>query len=392
MEKLFIRTEIIMYNTDKKIYLILEDGAIFPGKTFGANKEVIGEVVFNTSMTGYQEMLTDPSYAGQILMPTYPMIGNYGINPYDVESNKIQVKGFVIGNLCDYPSHPMSQETIRKYLEKNDIPGIYDLDTRAITRKLRDSGVMMGILTISDDIDECIEKINKSPRYGEFDVVSQVTTKNIYNWELPKSDFNKRSFIDLVSRTKKTTKKYNIVLFDYGVKFNILRSLHARNCNITVVPKNASLNDVNNLNPDGIVLSPGPGNPEFLDDSIEVIRSLSGSKPILGICLGHQLLGRAFGAKTFKLPFGHRGGNQPIRELSTGKVYVTAQNHGYALESENLSSDVKVSHININDNTVAGLVSDKFKILSIQYHSEASPGPHDSEYIFDKFIQMLDES
>ncbi len=392
MEKLFIRKKIIMYKTDKKIYLILEDGTIFPGKSFGANKEVIGEVVFNTSMTGYQEMLTDPSYAGQILMPTYPMIGNYGINAHDVESNKIQVSGFVIGNLCDYPSHPMSQETIREYLEKNDIPGIYDLDTRAIARKLRDSGVMMGILSASNDISLSLDKISKSPRYGEFDVVSKVTTQNIYEWELPDSDSKKRSFIDLVNRTKKTTKKYNVVLFDYGVKFNILRSLYARNCSITVVPKNVSLDDVLNLNPDGIVLSPGPGNPEFLDDSIEVIRSLAGSKPILGICLGHQLLGRAFGAKTFKLPFGHRGGNQPIRELSTGKVYVTAQNHGYALKSDNLSNDVKVSHININDNTVAGLVSDKLRILSIQYHSEASPGPHDSEYIFDKFIQMLDKS
>ncbi|MFL2665097.1 MAG: glutamine-hydrolyzing carbamoyl-phosphate synthase small subunit [Dehalococcoidia bacterium] len=381
-----------MFDKDKKIYLVLEDGTSFSGKSFGSQKEIVGEVVFNTSMTGYQEMLTDPSYAGQILMPTYPMIGNYGVNRHDIESAKIQVKGFIISNLCEYPSHPMSEGTIREYLEKNDIPGIYDLDTRAIARKLRNSGVMMGILTNSNKIDEVVAKINRSPRYGEFDVVSEVTTSKIYEWKISSSDSNKKSFIDLRNRTKKTRKQYKIVLFDFGVKFNILRSLFARNCSITIVPKDTSLSEVINLKPDGIVLSPGPGNPQFLDESIDLIRSISGSKPILGICLGHQLIGRAFGANTFKLPFGHRGGNQPIREISTGKVYVTAQNHGYALDSENLSQDVSVSHININDNTVAGLISEKLKILSIQYHSEASPGPHDSEYIFDKFIQMLDEN
>ena len=381
-----------MFDKDKKIYLVLEDGTSFSGKSFGSQKEIVGEVVFNTSMTGYQEMLTDPSYAGQILMPTYPMIGNYGVNRHDIESAKIQVKGFIISNLCEYPSHPMSEGTIREYLEKNDIPGIYDLDTRSIARKLRNSGVMMGILTNSNKIDEVVAKINRSPRYGEFDVVSEVTTSKIYEWKISSSDSNKKSFIDLRNRTKKTRKQYKIVLFDFGVKFNILRSLFARNCSITIVPKDTSLSEVINLKPDGIVLSPGPGNPQFLDESIDLIRSISGSKPILGICLGHQLIGRAFGANTFKLPFGHRGGNQPIREISTGKVYVTAQNHGYALDSENLSQDVSVSHININDNTVAGLISEKLKILSIQYHSEASPGPHDSEYIFDKFIQMLDEN
>ena len=381
-----------MFDKDKKIYLVLEDGTSFSGKSFGSQKEIVGEVVFNTSMTGYQEMLTDPSYAGQILMPTYPMIGNYGVNRHDIESAKIQVKGFIISNLCEYPSHPMSEGTIREYLEKNDIPGIYDLDTRAIARKLRNSGVMMGILTNSNKIDEVVAKINRSPRYGEFDVVSEVTTSKIYEWKISSSDSNKKSFIDLRNRTKKTRKQYKIVLFDFGVKFNILRSLFARNCSITIVPKDTSLSEVINLKPDGIVLSPGPGNPQFLDESIDLIRSISGSKPILGICLGHQLIGRTFGANTFKLPFGHRGGNQPIREISTGKVYVTAQNHGYALDSENLSQDVSVSHININDNTVAGLISEKLKILSIQYHSEASPGPHDSEYIFDKFIQMLDEN
>ena len=381
-----------MFDKDKKIYLVLEDGTTYSGKSFGSQKEIIGEVVFNTSMTGYQEMLTDPSYAGQILMPTYPMIGNYGVSRHDVESAKIQVKGFVISNLCEYPSHPMSECTIREYLEKNDIPGIYDLDTRSIARKLRSSGVMMGTITTSNKLDKVVAEINRSPRYGEFDIVSEVTTSKIYEWEISPSDSNKKSLIDLKNRTKKTTNQYNIVLIDFGVKFNILRSLYARNCRITVVPKDASLSDVMNLNPDGVVLSPGPGNPEFLDESIELIHSLSGIKPILGICLGHQLIGRAFGANTFKLPFGHRGGNQPIRELSTGKVYVTAQNHGYALNSENLSQDVSVSHININDNTVAGLISEKLKILSIQYHSEASPGPHDSEYIFDKFIQLLDKN
>jgi len=386
------------------MYLVLEDGTVFPGIRLGANKEATGEVVFNTSMTGYQEMLTDPSYGGQILVPTYPMIGNYGTNEADVESNRIQVNGFVVRDDCDEPSHPLSQGTIHDYLLNNDIPGISGVDTRAITRKLRSAGVMMGIVTPREDVSAALEQLSKAPKYGEFDVVGDVSTDDPYSWKGDAGELS-RAYIDLrgrarqggmgrnVDRDYKTREEgdnlMRVVVNDYGVKLNILRSLRARGCEVIVVPDDASYDEIMSHNPDGVMLSPGPGDPELLDRSVQTAKDLAGKLPMMGICLGHQVIARAFGASTFKLHFGHRGGNQPVKDLESGRVYVTAQNHGYAVDPDGLPEELEVSHINLNDNTVEGLKHQELPIMTIQYHSEASPGPHDSEYLFDRFVAMI---
>ncbi len=386
------------------MYLVLQDGTVFPGIRLGANKEATGEVVFNTSMTGYQEMLTDPSYGGQILVPTYPMIGNYGTNEADVESNRIQVNGFVVRDDCDEPSHPLSQGTIHDYLLSNDIPGISGVDTRAITRKLRSAGVMMGIVTPREDVSAALEQLSKAPKYGEFDVVGDVSTDDTYSWKGDAGELS-RAYFDLrgrarqggmgrnVDRDYKTREEgdnlMRVVVNDYGVKLNILRSLRARGCEVVVVPDDASYDEIMSHNPDGVMLSPGPGDPELLDRSVQTAKDLAGKLPMMGICLGHQVIARAFGASTFKLHFGHRGGNQPVKDLESGRVYVTAQNHGYAVDPEGLPEGLEVSHINLNDNTVEGLKHQELPIMTIQYHSEASPGPHDSEYLFDRFVAMI---
>ena len=386
------------------MYLVLEDGSVFPGKRLGAEGETTGEVVFNTSMTGYQEMLTDPSYGGQILVPTYPMIGNYGTSEADVESTRIQVNGFVVRDDCEEPSHPLSEGTIHDYLLENGIPGISGVDTRAITRKLRSAGVMMGIITPNADVESALETLAKAPRYGEFDVVGAVSTDEIYAW---KGDAGERSraYYDLRGRARQggmgidvewsvgTQERdddlMKVVVNDYGVKLNILRSLRARGCEVIVVPDDATADDILGHNPDGVMLSPGPGDPELLDRSVETAKGLAGKVPMMGICLGHQVIARAFGASTFKLHFGHRGGNQPVKDLESGRVYVTAQNHGYAVDPAGLPDEMEVSHINLNDQTVEGLRHKDLPIMTIQYHSEASPGPHDSEYLFDRFVGLI---
>ena len=386
------------------MYLVLEDGSVYPGQRLGAEGETIGEVVFNTSMTGYQEMLTDPSYGGQILVPTYPMIGNYGTSEADVESTRIQVNGFVVREDCEEPSHPLSEGTIHDYLLENGIPGISGVDTRAITRKLRSAGVMMGIITPTEDAEAALAALSKSPRYGEFDVVGAVSTDEIYAW---KGDAGERSraYFDLRGRARQGGMGINVewgvgkherdddlmkvVVNDYGVKLNILRSLRARGCEVIVVPDDATADDILGHNPDGVMFSPGPGDPELLDRSVATAKDLVGKVPIMGICLGHQVIARAFGASTFKLHFGHRGGNQPVKDLETGRVYVTAQNHGYAIDPTGLPDEMIVSHINLNDQTVEGLRHRDLPIMTIQYHSEASPGPHDSEYLFDRFVGLI---
>ncbi len=389
------------------MYLVLEDGSVYPGKRLGAEGESTGEVVFNTSMTGYQEMLTDPSYGGQILVPTYPMIGNYGTSEADVESNRIQVNGFVVRDDCEEPSHPLSEGTVHDYLLKNGIPGISGVDTRAITRKLRSAGVMMGIITPDDSAEAALENLSKAPRYGEFDVVGDVSTDEMYAWNGDAGE-RSRAFFDLRGRARQGgmgvdvergigqrdlgDNYMKVVVNDYGVKLNILRSLRARGCEVIVVPDDASADDIMAHDPDGVMLSPGPGDPELLDRSVETARSLVGQLPIMGICLGHQVIARAFGASTFKLHFGHRGGNQPVKDLETGRVYVTAQNHGYAVDAESLPDELNVSHINLNDQTVEGLRHRDLPIMTIQYHSEASPGPHDSEYLFDRFVGLMQEA
>ena len=358
----------------KKAILALEDGSVFHGKLFGADTNTYGEVVFNTSMTGYQVMLTDPSYAGHILVPTYPLIGNYGINNHDSESKKVQAAGFVVREHSISPSHIDSTSTLDEFLTDQGIPGISGVDTRAITRRLRTRGVMMGVISTELNPAKTLAKIRNLPSYGQVDFVDEVSSKEKYHWE---------------SSNRLVNAQYHIVVSDFGVKYNILRILNLKNCSVTVVPSNTEAKEILSLNPDGVLLSPGPGDPELLDYAVESVKGLIGKVPILGICLGNQVLGRAFGAKTFKLKFGHRGGNHPVRDNQTNRVHITAQNHGYSVDPDSLPPDVSVSHTNLNDGTVEGLRHNSLPIMSIQYHSEAAPGPYDNKHLFDEFLDEV---
>ena len=358
----------------KQAYLVLEDGSVYWGYAFGAvEKSAYGEVVFNTSMTGYQEMLTDPSYAGQIVVPTYPLVGNYGVNDQDVESRKVQVSGFVVREHCLSPSHATSTTTLDEYLASQGVPGISGVDTRAITRHLRTQGVMMGVIAVDEPPEDALARLRDLPRYGDVDFVRQVTTDRPYRWEQPA----KPGPVIMVS--------------DCGLKYNILRLLRARGCRVTAFPATATADDIMTDKPDGVLLSPGPGDPELLDYAVATARGLVGRVPIMGICLGNQVIARAFGGKTFKLKFGHRGANHPVRDLGTGLVHITAQNHGYAVDADTLPPELEVSHVSLNDGTVEGLRHTSLPIISIQYHSEASPGPRDNEYLFDRFLEMVRE-
>jgi carbamoyl-phosphate synthase small subunit len=357
----------------KRAILVLEDGSVYEGFSFGGTADACGEVVFNTSMVGYQEMLTDPSYAGQIVVPTYPLIGNYGVNEQDFESNKVQVSGFVVREECLEPNHYLSKETLNQYLAESAVPAISGVDTRAITRKLRSAGVMMGMLTTTKTPQQALEQIKNSPDYGSIDYVKQVSTPALYEWQ-PES-------VSADSLCK-------IVVIDCGLKYSILRTLRDLGCSVTVVPCIMSAKEILELKPDGILLSPGPGNPELLDYIVDTVKKLIDNTPIMGICLGNQLIARAFGAKTFKMKFGHRGANHPVHDLASGKVYITAQNHGYAVDPDSLRNDLEVTHVNLNDGTVEGLRHRELPVFCIQYHSEASPGPWDSTYLFKEFVDM----
>ena len=366
-----------MNNTiSNNINLILEDGSIFKGKAFGSTLESIGEVVFNTSMTGYQEMLTDPSYSGQIVISTYPLIGNYGINKIDFESKKIQVAGFVIKNLCTEPSHNSSEFTLNEFLQSQSIPGIYDVDTRALAKKIRQKGVMSGKISKDSSADNFFSELKSSTPYNQTNFVYSTSTKKNYNWP---------------SKTNKTQQNPKIVVMDFGLKYNILRILESKGCDVTVVPANSTIKKILDLNPDGIVLSPGPGDPSLLGDIVDVVKQLPPRLPIFGICLGNQILAHAFGAKTFKLKFGHRGSNHPVKDLKSNTVSITSQNHGYSIDPESLPTELEITHINLNDETIEGIRHKTLPIMSIQFHSEASPGPKDNEYIFDDFLNLIEK-
>jgi carbamoyl-phosphate synthase small subunit len=370
----------------KKAILVLEDGSVYEGHSFGSTTTTYGEVVFDTSMAGYQEMLTDPSFAGQILVPTYPLIGNYGINEFDFESKQIQVRGLAVREHCPRPSHWQSTRTLHEFLLAYGIPGITGIDTRALTRHIRLEGAMMGTVTSEMTAEEALEELKTLPRYDVTDFVRQVSTEKAYEWQ---SNAPATATMPCLSlRGASATKQSHIAVIDYGLKYSILRILSRLGCQATAIPCTASAKDILALNPDGIVLSPGPGNPALLGDIADTVRKLLGRKPIMGICLGHQLIGKALGAQTFKLKFGHRGGNHPVRDLATDRVYITAQNHGYALDPNTLKGGLEISHINLNDGTVEGLRHRDLPILSIQYHSEAAPGPLDSMHLFERFLEM----
>ena len=363
----------------KTAHLVLEDGSAYRGLAFGdASRPAHGEVVFNTSMTGYQEILTDPSYAGQIVMPTYPLIGNYGINRQDFESGRIQVSGFVVREHCDAPSHPASEMTLDEFLRSQGVLGISGVDTRAITRRLRSQGVMMGTIVLNETPEQALAWLRDLPTYEGTDFVREVSTPEPYAWDTP------------VPGAEPMEPRFRVLVSDCGLKYNILRILRTRGCEVIAYPATASAKELLAMRPDGILMSPGPGDPDLLDYAVETAKGLVGRVPIMGICLGNQILARAFGGRNYKLKFGHRGGNHPVKEIRTGRVHITAQNHGYAVDADSLPSEVEVSHVNLNDGTVEGLRHRSLPIMSIQYHSEASPGPWDNEYLFDEFLTMVE--
>ncbi|HEX2956283.1 MAG TPA: glutamine-hydrolyzing carbamoyl-phosphate synthase small subunit [Chitinispirillaceae bacterium] len=360
--------------------LALEDGTIFEGESFGAAGESLGEAVFNTSLMGYQEVLTDPSYSSQIVTMTYPLIGNYGINEHDVESEKVQVSGFVVKEACPYPSNYTAEKTLSYYLKENDIVAIEDIDTRALTRHLRVKGAMKSIIYAGDgpvSTDDLVDKARSWKGLVGVDLVKNVTCKKSYVW----------------NKTAKSSYRCSIVAFDFGIKYNILRILEALGCKITVVPADYTAEQVLAFNPDGIFLSNGPGDPAAVTGAIKSIKNLIDKKPIFGICLGHQLLALALGGSTYKLKFGHRGGNHPVRNNDTGLIEITSQNHGFCVDVDSLAKcNVEMTHLNLNDNTCEGIANFDRKFFSVQYHPEASPGPHDSGYLFEKFMSIIEDS
>ncbi len=367
--------------------LALANGNVFTGHAFGAEGEVHGEVVFNTSMTGYQEILTDPSYTGQIVTMTYPLIGNYGVNAEDVESRGLFLKGFVVKELCEFPSNYRSTESLDAYLKRNQIIGLQGIDTRALVRQIRTQGAMQSILSTVDlDDTSLLGKVRVAPGLVGRDLVQEVMPKDTCTWNMSLSELGRPS--DFVSGVDRSDGPH-VVAIDYGMKWNISRYLRDIGCRVTIVPGTATATEILALNPDGVFLSNGPGDPEPLTYAIETIRGLLGKKPIFGICLGLQLLGLAFGGKTYKLRFGHRGANQPVLNCRTGKVEITSQNHGFAVDSATLPDDVEVTHINLNDQTTEGIRHKVYPAFGVQYHPEAAAGPHDSHYLFHEFLQMM---
>ncbi len=367
-----------------KAVLLLEDGTWFEGKAFGARGQRCGEVVFNTSMSGYQEILTDPSYHEQIVTMTYPLIGNYGTNPEDWESRQLFVAGFVVKENCTYPSNWRSANLLDEYLAKSGVVGIEGIDTRQLVRHIRTRGAMRGIISSTEvDRKKLAEKLQEYPGLVGRDIVKDVTVDKPYEW--------KQGAIDVLSDDRTVPDpKYKVVAYDFGIKQNILRLLVSHGCAVTVVPAQTSAQEVLAREPDGVFLSNGPGDPAAVTYAIETVKSLLGKVPIFGICLGHQILGLALGGTTYKLKFGHRGANHPVQNLDTGKIEITSQNHGFCVDLNSLAGkDVELTHMNLNDNTLEGLRCEKRAAFSVQYHPEASPGPHDSRYLFENFIHLM---
>jgi len=365
--------------------LALADGRVFYGRAFGASGEIFGEVVFNTSMAGYQEILTDPSYRGEIVTMTYPQIGNYGICAEDVESSRPHLAGFIVKEVCDFPSNWRSEMTLDAYLKEHNILGVEGIDTRALVRHIRDKGAQTGVISTVDlDAESLVAKAKAAPHIVGRDLVQEVTCEKPYDW--------KEGVWSLEAGYEEASGKshFKVVAYDFGIKRNILRNLVSKGCDVTVVPAQTPAKDVLAMKPDGVFLSNGPGDPEPITYAQENIRQLLGKVPLFGICLGHQLLSIALGGKTYKLKFGHRGGNQPVRRGEGHNVEITSQNHGFAVDAGSLKDDSVISHINLNDNTVEGLQHKEYPAFSVQYHPEASPGPHDANYLFDEFIKLME--
>ena len=373
--------------------LALADGTVFEGSAFGAEGEAVGEIVFNTSLTGYQEILTDPSYKGQIVTMTYPEIGNVGVNTEDVESRQPCVEGFVVKEYWERPSNWRAQKSLAAYMREHDIVGIQGIDTRALVRRIRDGGAQQGVIsTRALDAKRLVEKAQAAPSLVGRDLVKEVTCRQPYDWS--------QGYWELESgyRRQGTGQKgqapeprFSVVAYDFGVKFNILRHLVEAGCRVRVVPAHTPAAEVLRLKPDGVFLSNGPGDPDALPYAKENIAALVGKVPLFGICLGHQILGLALGGQTYKLKFGHHGGNQPVMDLATRKVEITAQNHGFCVDVDSLQERAEVTHLNLNDRTVEGLRHTQEPLFSVQYHPESSPGPHDADYLFRRFTALMEQ-
>jgi len=397
-------------NTDrKKALLVLSDGTVFEGSGFGIDGETAGEVVFNTSMTGYQEILTDPSYKGQIVAMTYPQIGNYGVNPEDVESDAVKVEGFIVKEFFDFPSNWRSGGSLSAYLKENNIVGIEGIDTRALTRHLRDNGIQTGIISTTDlEPRSLLSKVREYPAISSLDLVGEVSSEKPYEWleetwrwktqesgvrsqESDKKNINRSTIIrqPVSDGTGRHTSR-TIVVYDFGVKRNILRHLVNAGFNVTVVPVRTPAEEVMEM-ADGVLLSNGPGDPQAVSYAIENIKKILGKKPVFGICLGHQILGLALGGSTYKLKFGHHGGNHPVMDLKSGRVEITSQNHNYCVDLKSLGGQVLLTHRNLYDGTEEGMRHRDLPVMSVQYHPEAGPGPNDSAYIFKVFREMIEE-
>ncbi len=363
--------------------LALADGSVFEGEAYGAPGETSGEVVFNTSMTGYQEILTDPSYRGQIVLMTYPLIGNTGVNEEDVESRRLFLGGFIVREGCDRPSNWRMRRTLEEYLKEWGIVGIQGIDTRAVTRRIRDRGAMEGIISTVDlDRESLAARARGVPGLVGRDLVREVAREGEEGWTTGPHLLDQYPPVE-------RPRRFRVVAYDFGIKFQILRYLSAAGCDVTVVPAGTAAERALSENPDGVFLSNGPGDPAGVTYAIESVRSLLGRVPVFGICLGHQILGLALGGKTFKLPFGHHGANHPVLDRTTGRIEITSQNHGFAVDADSLPRGTEITHVNLNDQTVEGLAHAGFRAFSVQYHPEASPGPHDSRYLFERFTRLM---